>query len=98
MNGKTTAAGNNIGEFDCCCFCCAKDDIRPATACNAAIGTNDQISEAIAVDIASRADGGAASVVFTFTMDDKAAAAGSDVGELNGRGVVCCAKDDIGTA
>ena len=31
-------------------------------------------------------------------MDDKAAAAGSDIGELNGRGVVCCAKDDIGAA
>ena len=31
-------------------------------------------------------------------MDAKAAAAGSDVGELDGRGVVCCAKDDIGAA
>ena len=31
-------------------------------------------------------------------MDDKAAVAGSDVGELNGRAVLCCAKDDIGTA
>ena len=31
-------------------------------------------------------------------MDDKAAAAGSNIGELDGCGVVCCAKDDIGTA
>ena len=31
-------------------------------------------------------------------MDDKAACSISDIGELNGRGVVCFAKDDIGAA
>ena len=38
------------------------------------------------------------SVIFGFAMDDKAAAAGSNIGEFDGRGVVCCAKDDIGAA
>ena len=68
MDDKAAAAGSNIGELDGCgVVCCAKDDIGTAGRRSigiSSIGTNDQISKAIAVDIASRADGGAAAVTF----------------------------------
>ena len=79
MDDKAAAAGSDIGEFDgrgVVCF--AKDDIGAAGKGTRAKGSDDQISQAIAVDVASRADGEAAVVLFGFTMDDKAAVTGSN--------------------
>ena len=101
MDDKAAAAGSDIGEFDGAGVCGSKDDIGATgiiSIGSRALGANDEISLAIAVDVTGRAEGDAAEVLFRLTMDDKAAAAGGDIGELDGRGVVCFAKDDIGTA
>ena len=59
MDDKATIAGSDIGEFDGVGVCGPKDDIGAAGVQSIGTGVrrpDDQISEAIAVDITSRAD------------------------------------------
>ena len=61
------------------------------------LSANDQISDAIAVDVTGAADGIAVAFCFASTIDNKAAAAGGDIGEFDWC-CICGAKDDIGVA
>ena len=101
VDDEAAAASSDSREFDCCGVCCAKDDIGAASTAFTigirAVGTNNQISEAIAVDVASAADGAAAAVVTGLAVDDETAAASSDSREFDCCGV-CGSKDDIGAA
>ena len=87
VDDEAACACSDGGEISGGGGCFAKDDIGAAGVgtCGriAAIGTNEEISEAIAVDITGSGDAVAAAVESGLAIDDEAAAAISDGGEVN---------------
>ena len=99
IDHEAARTASNGGKIDGAGACLAEDHIRAAGVGAggriAVSSANDEISEAIAVDIARTGDASAALVAGALTIDHEAARTSSNGGKIDGAGA-CLAEDHIG--